>query len=148
MLRGCVLLLCTALAASAAGCSFETGSGTVPGPDLTGVWIGNLTVDHVHGQGSFVRQDISFTLLQQQSAISGFHRCWSGDKSCADFNLGGRVVRLRTDSQTLAMRVRMQDGSSCFFKGIPRSDEMKGSCTCFTARGSREKGWWHVRREY
>jgi hypothetical protein len=30
----------------------------------------------------------SFTLLQQQSAICGFYRCWSGDNPCADFNLG------------------------------------------------------------
>jgi len=148
MRGGCVLLLCTALAVSVAGCSFATGSGNVSGGDLTGVWIGNLTVDHVHGQAGFVRQDISFTLLQRQSAINGFYRCWSGDKSCADFNLGGRVVRARMGSQTLAMRVRMEDGSSCFFQGVPRSDDMKGSCACFTARGPREKGWWHVRRAY
>lgn len=148
MRGGCVLLLCTALAVSVAGRSFATGFGNVSGGDLTGVWIGNLTVDHVHGQAGFVRQDISFTLLQQQSAISGFYRCWSGDKSCADFNLGGRVVRARMGSQTLAMRVRMEDGSSCFFQGVPRSDDMKGSRACFTARGPREKGWWHVRRAY
>jgi hypothetical protein len=92
-MRGCcVLLLCTAFVMSVAGCSFATGSGNVSRGDLTGVWIGNLTVDHVHGQAGFVRQDISFTLLQQQSAISGFYRCWSGDKPCADFNLGGWVV--------------------------------------------------------
>jgi hypothetical protein len=96
----------------------------------------------------FVRQDISFTLLQQQFAISGFYRCWSGDNPCSDFNLGGRLVRVRMGSQVLAMRVRMEDGSSCFFQGVPRSDDMKGSCACFTARGSREKGWWHVRRAY
>ncbi len=148
MRGGCVLLLCTALAVSVAGCSLGTVSGTKSGVDVTGVWIGNLTVDHVRGQATFVRQDISFTLLQEQSAISGFYRCWSIDKSSADFNLGGRVVRVSVRSQTLAMRVRMEDGSSCFFQGVPRSDDMKGSCTCFTARGSRERGWWHMRRAY
>jgi hypothetical protein len=57
-------------------------------------------------------------------------------------------VRVSMHSQTLAMRVRLEDGSNCFFQGVPRSDDMKGSCTCFTARGSREKGWWHVQRAY
>ena len=142
------LLLCTALAVSVAGCSFATGSRNPSAGDLTGVWIGELTVDHVHGQAGLVRQDISFTLLQQQFAISGFYRCWSGGNRCADFNLGGRLVHVGMGSQALAMRVRMEDGSSCFFQGAPRSDDMKGSCTCFTARGARERGWWHVRRAY
>ena len=88
---------------------------TYPAATCRATWIGNLTVDHVHGQRGFVRQDSA--LLQQQSVISGFYRSWSGDKSCADFNLGGWVVRARMGSQTLAMHVRMEDGSSCFFRG-------------------------------
>ena len=124
MRGGGVLLLCAALAVSVVGCSFATGPRNLSGGDLTGVWIGKLTVDYVHGQAGLVRQDISFTLLQQQFAISGFYRCWSGDNPCADFNLGGRLVRVRMGSQALAMRVRMEDGSSCFFQGVPRSDDM------------------------
>jgi hypothetical protein len=120
----------------------------VSGGDLTGVSIGNMTVDHVPGQAGFVRENVSFTLLQLQSAISGFYGCWSGDKACSDFNRGGRVVRVSMGSQALAIRVRMEDGSSCFFQGVPHSDDMKGSRTCFTTRGPREKGWWHVRRAY
>jgi len=50
MRGGCVLLLCTALAVSVAGCSPATGSDNLSGGDLAGVWIGDLTVDHVHGQ--------------------------------------------------------------------------------------------------
>jgi hypothetical protein len=50
MRGGCVLLLCTALAVSFASCSLATGSDNVSGGDLTGVWMGDLTVDHVHGQ--------------------------------------------------------------------------------------------------
>ena len=50
MRGGCVLLLCTALAVSVAGCSLATVSENASGGDLTGVWIGDLTVDHVHGQ--------------------------------------------------------------------------------------------------
>ena len=148
MLGVCVFLLCTALAASVEGCSFETSAAMVSGGDLTGVWIGNLMVDHVRGQAGFAHQGISFTLLQQQSSVSGFYRCWSGDQSCADFDLGGRVVRLRIDSQRLAMRVRTLDGSNCFFRGVLLRDEMKGSCACFTAHGWHEKGWWHVWRAY
>lgn len=140
MRRGWVLLLCTALAVSVAGCLVASRSRNVSGGDLTGVWIGNMTVDHVPGQAGFVRENISFTLLQQQSAISGFYRCWSGDKACADFNLGGRVVRVRMGSQALAMRVRMEDGSSCLFQGVPRGDDMKGGCICFAARGPRDFG--------
>ena len=106
------------------------------------MWIGKLTVDHAHGQAGLVRQDTSFTLLQQQFAISGFYRCWSGDNRCADFNLGGRLVRVGMGSQALAMRVRMEDGSSCFFQGAPRSDDMKGSCEAAPAsqRGERVRG--------
>jgi hypothetical protein len=77
MRGGGVLLLCAALAVSVVGCSFATGPRNLSGGDLTGVWIGKLTVDYVHGQAGLVRQDISFTLLQQQFAISGFYRCWS-----------------------------------------------------------------------
>ncbi len=50
MRGGCVLLLCTAFAVSVAGCSLATASENASGGDLTGVWIGDLTVDHVHGQ--------------------------------------------------------------------------------------------------
>ncbi len=88
MRGGCVLLLCTAFAVSVAGCSLATASENASGGDLTGVWIGDLTVDHVHGQIGFVRLDISFALLQQQSAINRFHRWWSGEQRCVDFNPG------------------------------------------------------------
>jgi hypothetical protein len=49
MRGGCVLLLCAALTVSVAG-RLATGSDNSSGGDLAGVWIGDLTVDHVHGQ--------------------------------------------------------------------------------------------------
>jgi hypothetical protein len=138
-----VLLLCSALALSVVGCSFATGSRNVSCGDLTEVWIGNL----ITVRQAWSAKTSPSACFSSNSPISGFYRCWSGDNPCADFNLGGRLVRVRMGSQALARRLRMEDGSSCFFQGVPRSD-MKGICTCFTAQRARERGWWHVRRAY
>lgn len=88
---GCVLLLGAALAMSVIGCSFATGSGNVSVGDLTGVWVGKLTVDHVHGQAGFVRQDISFTLASTAIRDQWFLPMLVGRQSVLRFQPGRQV---------------------------------------------------------
>src|SRR5713101_4777451 len=73
--------------------------------------------------------------MEDHAAQRSAHRATDGDPACGPISTWeAGLVRARMGSQTLAMRVRMEDGSSCFFQGVPRSDDMKGSCTSFTAR--------------
>ena len=123
-----------------------------PGGDLTGVWIGSFTLGCVPpraGPRCLIRQDISFTFLQQKAKVSGFYNCSLKNHPCVAHQYGGRIVRVESIPRGLLIKVRMDDGSSCSF-GVfsQRDNEMKGGCICSEVWGQTAKGWWHVLRAY
>jgi hypothetical protein len=151
MLRGWLRLLCGAVVAFFVGC-------TTVRPDppnssgLSGVWNGSLTLGCVPPRASprcLIRQDISFTFLQDETAVSGFYQCSSKDHPCVVRQHGGRVTGVDTTPHALLIKVRMDDGSSCTFGAfVQGKDEMKGGCMCFEVWGQTEKGWWRVQHAY
>jgi hypothetical protein len=50
---------------------------------------------------------------QGQRQVSGFYRCWLGDKACVDLNQeAGCDARKMMGSRVLLIRVMMEGGSS------------------------------------
>lgn len=124
----------------------------VPGGDLSGVWTGSFTLGCVPpraGPHCLVRQDISFTFVQQKAKVSGFYNCSLKNHPCVAHQYGGRIVRVESIPRGLLINVRMDDGASCSFGAFSQRDnEMKGGCICSEVWGQTEKGWWHVLRAY
>jgi hypothetical protein len=144
MARICASFFCALGAATLIGCSGVT-SGRAS-YNLVGVWFATLGVSCV---GGCLRQpEISFTLFQQQSGISGFYRCWLGSSECRDPDGGGSVTIADLRSAPLLIRVTTKEGSRCLFQGLPYGDEMEGGRTCFTSSGSIRHDWWHMQRAY
>jgi hypothetical protein len=112
-----------------------------------GVWFGTLGVSCVVGCSG--QPEISFTLFQQQSGISGFYKCWLGSSECRDPDGGGSVTIPNLQSAQLLIRVTTKEGSRCLFQGRPYgTNEMEGSRICFTSSGSIRHDWWHIQRAY
>lgn len=124
------------------GCSSAT-TGRVR-YNLVGVWFGTLGCA---GNCSHQPQ-ISFTLFNQESRLSGFYRCWTGSIDCPEPDEGGRVIISDPNAVPLLMRVIMKDGSRCLFQGLLNGDRMEGGRICYTARGSIRNGRWRVLRAY
>ena len=144
MARICALFFCALGAATLIGCSGVT-SGRAS-YNLVGVWFGTLGASCV---GSCLRQpEISFTLFQQHSGISGFYRCWLGSRECRDPDEGGSVTIPDPQSAPLLIHVTTKEGSRCLFEGLPYGDEIKGGRICFSSSGSIRHDWWHMQRAY
>src|SRR6266404_1478790 len=142
MARICALFFCALGAATLIGCSGVT-SGRAS-YNLVGVWFGTLGASCV---GSCVRQrEISFTLFQQQSGISGFYRCRLGSSGCRDPDEGGSVTVPDPQSGPLLIRVIMKEGARCLFHGLLYGDEMEGGRICFSPNGSISHDWWRIQR--
>src|SRR5216683_3895886 len=106
MARICASFFCALGAATLIGCSGVT-SGRAS-YNLVGVWFATLGVSCV---GGCLRQpEISFTLFQQQSGISGFYRCWLGSSECRDPDGGGSVTIADLRSAPLLIRVTTKEG--------------------------------------
>ena len=140
-LRSSIFIL---MSLALAGCSI--GAGRATRYNLAGVWLGTLGVS-CNGT-CFDTPEISFTLFQQPSGISGFYKCWIGSNDCPEPDRGGKVIILNSAAAVLLMQVIMHDGSRCLFQGSPRGDEIAGGRVCYTAEGSTRNDWWHIQRAY
>ncbi len=147
---GWVWLLCVAIVASFVGCTAAVQPVPAAGGDLTGVWIGNLTLGCVSRSARcLTRQDIRFTFVQHETSLIGFYQCSLKDHPCVTHQHGGRVTHVESTPHALLIAVRMDDGASCIFGAVAQKhDEMTGGCICDEVWGKPEKGWWRVQRAY
>lgn len=150
MRGGLVALLCAGTAIAVGSCSFAPRSAKIANEDLTGVWSGSLNAACSPRQTAdcLSRENITFTLIPLEPSLSGFYRCWTRDRGCADPGESGRVASVTIQPQVLVMRVMMRDTSSCVFEGVPGHEQMRGEYICLEARGAIAKGRWHVERAY
>jgi hypothetical protein len=154
--RAFVMALCLAvLTAVAAGCATENerrSDPPAPGTDVTGVWIGRSFAScgaFLHERGRcFAIQNISFTLVQEKSSVTGFYRCSYGNAACFNLDELGKVRDAKMGLRLLSMRVMMEDGSDCIFHGVPQGDHMQGGYMCLQGGGIIEQGDWHAQRAY
>lgn len=117
-------------------------------PGVTGVWTGKssarcaMTSDRTRCGAV---NDITFTIVQRGSKVTGSYKCAYGNMNCRNMNNTGKIADGRMEKTLLTMRVMMPDGSSCRFSGQPSGDSIKGGYSC--QGGPRgEQGTWEARR--
>jgi hypothetical protein len=117
-------------------------------PGVTGVWTGKslarcaMTSDRTRCGAV---NDITFTMVQRGSKVTGSYKCAYGNMNCRNMNNTGEITDGTMEKTLLTLRVMMPDGSSCRFSGQPSGDSIKGGYSCKGApRG--EQGTWEARR--
>jgi len=138
-------------AATAAASVGAPGSGTA-GPNVAGLWTGGSEAycgAFVHEPGRcFARQQISFTLVQKQSRLSGFYQCSFGNQICLRLDERGEIKYATLTADSILMRVMMDDGMDCIFQAQLHGDKMNGGYDCLQGGGELEEGIWQTERAY
>lgn len=133
-----------------------TGSGTLANiqekPGLTGVWEGvsvaNCGGVHLEDMGRCdATQNITLTMFQEGEKVTGYYRCAYGNQNCRNQAETGVIKNGSIVGRRLMMRVLLDDGSMCYFTGIPSGDHLDGGYSCGTT-GLFEQGHFRTQRSY
>ena len=122
-------------------------------PDVTGVWEGTSIADCIGVQlQSLGRcqalQNITLTMFEQDHKVTGYYSCAFGTEDCRN-QIEHGVIRAGTmKGRRLWMRVMLEDGSACYFTGIPIGGDMEGRYRCWGGDTTLEKGVFRARRSY
>jgi hypothetical protein len=118
------------------------------GPDaVVGLWEG--TTRNVCGINRCAWRNVTFTLLQQDaSRLGGIYTCAYGNLTCLRQNTSGKIATVTLESDQITMRVIMEDGTSCLFRGAYNRSDAQGGYTCQGDEPSLERGWWRVKKIY
>jgi hypothetical protein len=129
-----------------------SSSGVVDGPNVTGVWQGRSIADCFMvtltnpGRCSAM-QKITLTMFQDGQRVTGSYRCSFGNENCRGLAETGVIRNGEMHHRLLRIRVMLDDGSMCFFTGMPQKDTMEGRYEC-QWEGPREEGSFHAERSY
>ena len=119
---------------------------------LSGVWQGTSVSTSIGDPSDPGRiaamQNITLTMFQQGDIVSGFYRCAYGNQVCRHMNETGVIRRGRLSHNRLTMRVMLEDGSMCFFTGVPQGQLFAGGYECLQGGGIIEQGSFQTRRSY
>jgi hypothetical protein len=120
---------------------------------MTGVWQGVSSADcmgfTVENSGRCrATQYITLTMLQQGDVITGSYVCAYGNQVCRNLDETGRIRSGRMIGRRMEIRVMLEDGSMCFFTGIPTHDVMEGRYSCLQGAGIVERGAFRAARAY
>ena len=108
---------------------------------VTGVWEGMS-----QGPRAAMRY-ITLTMVQQGNEVTGYYRCASGTQFCRNMNETGVIKDGKMIGRRLMMRVMLEDGSMCYFTGVPQGDELQGAYYCAHGIGT-ENGRFRTERSY
>jgi hypothetical protein len=150
----CVAAL--ALAIVVAGCSLRTpeswsGAASDDADDITGVWEG-LAVDDcsfriIDQNRCATTVRIMLTLIQQDSAVSGFYKCATDTTACRIEEEGGRIAGELT-AGNLAFRLMLPDGTGCMYRAVRSGGTLRGGYFCLGGSIILERGWFEAQRSY
>jgi hypothetical protein len=116
---------------------------------VTGVWQGKSTA-RCAPTSERTRcgavNDITFTLVQRGSEVTGSYKCAYSNMNCRNMNNTGRISNGKMGNTLLTMRVMMPDGSSCRFSGQVGGDSIQGGYSCLHGGAKGEQGIWEARR--
>jgi hypothetical protein len=120
---------------------------------VTGVWEGVSSADclfeTVDGPGRcHATQKIKLTMVQDGGAVSGFYQCAYGNQVCRNMDENGVIRNGLMKGRLLTMRVMLEDGSMCFFNGMPMSGVIEGRYSCLQGGGIVERGAFKTTRSY
>jgi hypothetical protein len=110
-------------------------------PGVTGVWEGFSL-----GRPAAMRY-ITLTLIQQGTAVTGYYKCAYGTQLCRNMNESGVIKDGKMIGRRLTIRVMLEDGSMCYFTGVPQGDELQGAYFCIYGAGG-ELGRFRTERSY
>jgi hypothetical protein len=143
---------------SLGGCSSQAGKAppaiAVPLdiPDVTGVWQGRSIADCwmvtlTNPGRCSAMQKITLTMFQDGQRVTGSYRCSFGNENCRGLAETGVIRSGEMHHRLLRIRVMLDDGSMCFFTGMPQKDTLNGRYEC-QWEGPREEGSFHAERSY
>jgi len=105
---------------------------------VTGVWEGMS-----RGPRAAMRY-ITLTMVQQGNEVTGYYRCAYGTQLCQNMNETGVIKDGKMIGARLMMRVMLEDGSMCYFTGVPHGDRLQGAYFCI----GTEIGRFRTERSY
>ncbi len=136
-----------------------TAAGAQPAPaqpaGFTGIWKGTLRVMpsialRDRGRTGAVN-NITFTIIQDDSKVSGHYTCAIGTQICRNGNADstGKIVSGTASGNNIRFSVIVQaDVSNCQYSGVSTSPgQMRGGYTCYQGGGFIEQGNFEVTRE-
>jgi hypothetical protein len=123
--------------------------------DPTGSWEGTLKAGCLHFRPMMVNtrcsavNNIALTMVDEPSGISGFYKCSIGTMECRNQNDSGKFADGSMTGTHLALRIAMEDGSSCLFDGNTiGANRIEGYYACYQGGGLEERGSFQIRRNY
>jgi hypothetical protein len=121
--------------------------------DLRGVWEGKSTewcnpmFTEVGRCNAVV--NITLTMFQKGSKITGYYRCATGNTICRNNNDGGVISSGSVIDNHLLLRVSMsEDRSSCIYNGHITDSTVRGGYHCYQGGGLVDQGMWRAGRSY
>ncbi|MGH7880306.1 MAG: hypothetical protein ACREQD_12540, partial [Candidatus Binataceae bacterium] len=67
---------------------------------------------------------------------------------CRNLDENGVIRNGLMNGRRLTMRVMLEDGSMCFFTGMPLNDVIEGRYSCLQGGGVVERGAFRTERNY
>ncbi len=134
-------------------------AGAQPAPaqpaGFTGIWKGTLRVGPCMAMRNSSRcnaiNKISFTIIQDDSKVSGHYTCAIGTQICRNGNADntGKIVGGNVSGNTIRFSVIVPaDVSSCQYNGVTQAPgQMRGAYTCYQGGSLEEQGSFEVSRE-
>jgi hypothetical protein len=122
---------------------------TVP-PSATSHWVGTTksrcgTITSDHSRCSAV-QNITLTLVQDGSKVSGSYVCAYGNQNCRGMQEAGTITEGTLKGSQLELAIMTPDRSVCRFRGILEHESGKGSYYCKGGSQLDERGSWRIHR--
>ncbi len=105
---------------------------------------GTLTTDHSRCGAV---QNVKFTLIREDSRITGSYTCAYGNMNCRGGQTTGEITEGTLKGNQLAIAVRTPDRSVCRFTGILKRGEGKGSYYCKGGSQLDERGSWRIKQK-
>jgi hypothetical protein len=91
-------------------------------------------------------QNITLTLVQEGTNISGSYTCAFGNLNCRGMQRVGDITRGSLRGRQLEFRVMAPDRTVCRFSGLLEQDSGRGSYTCRGGSHLAERGTWRIQR--
>jgi hypothetical protein len=158
LMRRFALLFISAALILAAIIGAVTTAGAQPAPaqpaGFTGLWKGTLRVmpSPVLRERSRIGavNNITFTIIQDDSKVSGHYTCSIGTQICRNGNAdhAGKIVSGQASGNNIRFSVVVSaDVSSCQYTGFsPSPGQMRGGYSCYQGGGLIEQGNFEVTR--
>jgi hypothetical protein len=91
-------------------------------------------------------QNITLTLIQDGTKISGAYTCAYGNQNCRGFQQTGTIVDGSLNGNQLAIAVQTPNRTTCRFTGLLSDDSGRGAYTCKGGSRPVERGSWKIHR--